>query len=50
VTLVQYQLVDRKLSRNFLLDPSRRQVGHPWFKALANHPPASLHFHVNIRR
>jgi len=25
-----YQLVDRELSRNFLVDPSRRQVGHPW--------------------
>jgi len=22
-------LVDRELSRNFLVDPSRRQVGHP---------------------
>jgi len=25
-----YQLVDRELSRNFLVDPSQRQVGHPW--------------------
>jgi len=25
-----YQLVDRELPRSFLVDPSRRQVGHPW--------------------
>jgi len=25
-----YRLVDRELSRNFLVDPSRRLVGHPW--------------------
>jgi len=24
------RLVDRELSKNFLVDPSQRQVGHPW--------------------
>jgi len=27
-----YRPVDRELSRNFLVDPSRRQVGHPCFR------------------
>jgi len=25
-----YRPVDRELSRNFLVDPNRRQVGHCW--------------------
>ena len=25
-----YRPVDREISRNFLVDPSQRQVGHPW--------------------
>jgi len=28
------RLVDRELSKNFLVDPSQRQVGHPCYKAL----------------
>ena len=32
---LQYRPVDRKLSINFLVDPSRRQVGHPWNRILA---------------
>ena len=27
---LDYRPVDRELSGNFLVDPSRRQVGHPW--------------------
>ena len=30
-----YRPVDRELSRNFLVDPSRRQVGHPWNRLLS---------------
>ena len=26
-----YRPVDREISRNFLVDPSQRQVGHPWY-------------------
>jgi len=29
------RLVDRELSKNFLVDPSQRQVGHPWPTARA---------------
>jgi len=29
-----YRRVDRELARNFLVDPSRRQVGHPWCKGI----------------
>jgi len=25
-----YRSIDRELPRNFLVDPSRRQVDHPW--------------------
>ena len=27
---LSYRPVDRELSRNFLVDPSRRQAGNPW--------------------
>ena len=27
-----YRPVDRKLTRNFVVDPSRRQFGHPWYR------------------
>jgi len=27
-----YRPVDRELSRNFLFDRSRPQVGHPWYR------------------
>ena len=29
-----YRLVNRELSRNFLVDPSRRHVGYPWNRLL----------------
>jgi len=27
-----YRPFDRKLAKTFLVDPSRRQVGHPWYR------------------
>jgi len=36
-----YPLVDCKLSRNFLVDPSRRQVGHPWCSAKISNKTSS---------
>ena len=37
VTIVYYQLADRELPRNFLVDTNRRQVGHPWNKLFNPH-------------
>jgi len=31
-----YRPVDREISRNFLVDPSQRQVGHPCNKTIQN--------------
>jgi len=28
-----YRPVDRELSRNFVVDRSRRQRGHPWYRS-----------------
>ena len=32
-----YRSVDRELSRNFIGDPSRRQVGRPWHRGLKHY-------------
>jgi len=51
-----YRLVDRELSTNFLVDPSRRQVDHPWYISkiglwtqLRNEIVASIERYENVR-